>query len=1674
MDNQLENELAQETTSKLGFYIVGIGASAGGLQPLEQFFESLPVNSGGCFVVVQHLSPEFKSLMKELLGRRTKMPVFKVEDQMQPEADSVYLIPPGQNLTIRERRFHLSSQERDAASPVPHYPINLFFESLAEDCAERAIGVVLSGTGTDGTRGLQAINEVGGLTLVQAPDTAEFDGMPNNAIDTRIVDQVLPPRELASTLARLLSSPQLIPELRTEASLNREAAPLLQQIISILVEEEQVDFSYYRENTLSRRIQRRCIALGFKSLADYVQHLQESEQERLTLKSDLLINVTYFFRNAEAWRFLEKQILPGLIDIMEPSNPLRLWSAACSTGEEAYSLAILLHELAEQANRPVHAKIFATDLDKPALERASSGFYPDTIRNDVPEDLLRKYFQPKGDGFEINRSIREMVIFANHNLVQDAGFTRLHFVSCRNVLIYMQSQLQQKVIRGLNFALRANGILFLGESENLGDLEAAFTTLNQRWKVYRKFRSTSLLDFPRVMGRESLLGSRTLPKNANRALFDPLIEGAFRGLVERLKATCLVIDRNNNLTHVSGKATDLWTTPEGRMTHSVTERIVPSLRLPLTTALNRAKRGGPEGEGACYRGILLREANPPRLVQLEVWQRPGTATIGDYSIALIQDDALAPESSSTTPPVFEAGEEASQRIQEVEYELQQTRENLQATIEELETTNEEQQATNEELIASNEELQSTNEELHSVNEELYTVNSEYQAKIQELLQLNSDVDNLLESTEIGVVFLDSKLAVRKFTPAAKTVFRLVDSDLGRPIDDLVHNMLLDNFEELVHDVLAKGESASYEVQLRGEDQFYLLIRLHPYHSALQHQDGIVISFVDISRLKVTESNLLEARASLEKNRDELEERVWERTRVLQSFGDALRQLHQVSTNTDTSEADQLKAYLEAGLSIFKLSAASLIYQDGNCLVLKAAVPEHSPLAWDERSDQGLDYSWLPWKLDEKLFRHTDIDSADLHQHPIYRNREIKTYLATHLQIEGKVVGVVEFVSADEREQKFEHQDFEILGLISAGISNLIARSNDRQALLSRETKYRRLYNDTPVMLHSIDAEGRLLSVSDYWLEKLGYSREDVIGYKSTKFLTEESRLYAERVVLPEYFETGNSCDVPYQYIRKDGSILDVLLSATAERDDNGNIIRSLAVLVDVTESRKLHRELEQAQALAQAKETAEVANRAKSRFLASVSHELRTPLNSILGFSELLRRDASLDSEQHEQISIVNQAGQHLLGLINNVLDISKIEAEQLALANAPFDLHALLEQDIWNLFHQQATAKAIAFEIVREQTLPRYVCTDAVRLRQILINLVNNAIKFTDTGRVLLRVTTLPTLSSDKSSPEEPNHHLRFTVIDTGIGIEPALLPHIFEPFTQANDISNSQGTGLGLSISQQLAQLLGGEIAVESQIGSGSAFTLTVPVQLSDVEHVPFVDDSREIIGLASGQDIPRILIVEDNVDNQRFLRTLLQRAGFDCQTVDDGAAVISTWQTWHPALIFMDIQLPSVDGKTLIKEIKKRPNGKQTRIVVLTASTFKQQQAEILATGCDGYLKKPVNAAQILGIIQQLLNVDYLYGDPSSEKNDETLSLSTNESQALGLSSLVVQQLHQVSRGWLMEFYDALLMGATAQMYELIDQLAPESSEVAIALESQVSRYRFAELIDLLKTVCELSET
>ncbi|MGB7380371.1 MAG: chemotaxis protein CheB [Rivularia sp. (in: cyanobacteria)] len=845
--------MANSSSSSKDFFIIAIGASAGGVQALEGFFGSLPDTPSAAFVVVQHLSPDHKSMMVEIIQRQTKLPVYQIIDEMVVEPNKAYVLPPGKVLTLQNNRLCLVKRTESF-----DYPVNKFFKSIAQEWGEKSVAIVLSGSGSDGTEGLKAISQVGGIGLVQSPETAQFTSMPSSAIPSGLVDEILSPQELAHTVFDLIRFSQNNPNASPQ-ELSLIDPDKLRQILHILAKREDIDFSHYKVGTLARRIHHRCSITQCNNLESYINLLQESEAEQKRLRQDLLIGATCFFRDRKAWEYIETQVLPRIIANLEEREQLRIWVSACATGEEAYTMAMLADEAIEKSHKPIQVKIFVTDIDTNSLEIAARGIYPETITNDITEKRLEKYFTYHAEHFQVRRFLREMLIIAPQDLTKNAGFSKMHLVTCRNVLIYMQPHLQQQVLRLLHFALAPQGILFLGSSETLGDLAEEFTVIEPRLKFFCKRRDISL-NLGQV-SRQTLatpINSIVRTKTKQNHL-DRLFEGLLDFCLEERKLTFLLVNRDNQLLRIFHNTANLLKFSVGEAVLNITEIIHPDLKLPLSTALHRAKR---DKKNAIYCGIKVnRGQQESESVSLKVGFDQSKPGIEDLLIILFEVESQSYISNANALR-FEVDEQAVQQITELEYELQQTRENLQVTIEELETTNEEQQATNEELLASNEELQSTNEELQSVNEELYTVNAEYQSKIRELTQLNNDIDNLLRSTDIGVVFLDRQLHIRKFTPAATRALNIIPTDVNRPLAHVTHNLNCSNLVKTIQTAVDNKNASEEEVCITTTGE-QLLMRVNPYLRENGTNDGVVLTFVNIGELKRIQQELHQANILLE-------------------------------------------------------------------------------------------------------------------------------------------------------------------------------------------------------------------------------------------------------------------------------------------------------------------------------------------------------------------------------------------------------------------------------------------------------------------------------------------------------------------------------------------------------------------------------------------------------------------------------------------------------------------------------------------------------------------------------------------------------------------------------------------------------------------------------------------
>ncbi len=853
-------------------FYVGIGASAGGLEAIEAFFKHMPPTSGLAFIVIQHLSPDYKSLMVELLSKRTEMKVLRAENGMQVSANVVYLIPPKKHLTIFHGRLMLGDPERSRSGIF--LPIDTFLRSLADDQGEKAIGVILSGTGSDGMRGVRAIKESGGMVMVQDESSAKFDGMPRSAISTGLVDFILPPEEMSAQMLAFADHPEQMRSVRSETLLTDEDG--LTRIFALLRDRHKVDFTYYKPSTVVRRIERRMTVNHIHTLRDYVKFLESYPRELSVLYKELLIGVTNFFRDPEAFRLLADEHLPALLARVK--GPLvRFWVTGCSTGEEAYTLAILCRETLEKLGRSLDIKIFATDVDHESVLLAGNGIYPESIAADVSPNFLSKYFVRRGDAFQVARGIREMVVFAQHNLIRDPPFTNIEFIACRNLLIYLQPVLQRKVLAYFNFSLNQDGLLFLGHSETVGEMMEEFEPLSHKWKIYRskgnRKKGIAEMEVSKLRSnggrllRPSFLGpQKAMRLHEEERILDRLLET----LAGDYLPLAMVVNEQMELIHVLGDTSGVLRYPSGRVVNDIARLAVNDLSVPLSTGLQKALK---RKEEVRYTHVRLRRPGLVRTIDLRI--KPLLQKKGQEPMAVIlieEPDRAAAKPMGPEASIYDLDGEAVQRIEDLEQELQFTRENLQATIEELETSNEELQATNEELLASNEELQSTNEELQSVNEELHTVNTEHQRKIIELTELNNDIRNLMESSGVGTLFLDENMEVRRFTPQTSKIYQITEKDVGRPLHQIPHGLEDVDPVALVQKVHADHDPIEKEVRTRAGHHY--LMRILPYTVGAAYVSGSVMAFIDIDSQVRSRNALEESETKLRLLADKLEDVFW--------------------------------------------------------------------------------------------------------------------------------------------------------------------------------------------------------------------------------------------------------------------------------------------------------------------------------------------------------------------------------------------------------------------------------------------------------------------------------------------------------------------------------------------------------------------------------------------------------------------------------------------------------------------------------------------------------------------------------------------------------------------------------------------------------------------------------
>ncbi|HTM46779.1 MAG TPA: chemotaxis protein CheB, partial [Polyangiaceae bacterium] len=855
-------------SSDPGFPVVGIGASAGGLEALEVFLRKVPAQSGMAYVVVQHLDPNHKGMLIELLQRCSAIPVTQAQDKLKVQPNHVYVIAPGKDMSLLSGELHLLPH---VSTRGLNLPIDFFFRSLAEDQQQRAIGVILSGMGSDGTLGLRAIKEKAGATFVQALGSAKFDGMPRSAIESGMADLVAPVEELPEKIIAYCQ--HALHSKRPDVSIEDKAQSTLEKVCLLLRAHTGNDFSQYKQSTIYRRIERRMGLHQIDSLDHYVRYLRENPREIELLFKELLIGVTSFFRDAPTWEHLKQQVLPELLNGRPTGTVLRAWVPGCSTGEEAYSLAMIFKEAAApfKPATNIALQIFATDMDRDAIDRARQGWYPDNIAADVSPERLRHFFVQEESGFRVSKDIREMVVFAQQNIIMDPPFTKLDFLSCRNLLIYLSSDVQKKLIPLFHYSLSPGGILLLGSAETIGSFSNLFNPIDAKTRIYRKQNQGGSVpvDFPSsTQAPQHAMSESAQEAVPSKAVTSNLQVIADRVLVQRFSPLGVLCTDKGDILYISSRAGKYLEPAVGKANMNVIAMARDGLRFELSSAFSAAVR---QDRIVRVHGIKVGTSGGTQGVDLTVQKLTEPKELRGSVMITFTD---VPAGTALAPKARTRGKREPSRIAELEQELQQAREELQTAREEMQTSQEELKSTNEELQSTNEELQSSNEELttskeemQSLNEELQTVNHELQTKVDELSRSNNDMKNLLNSTNIATLFLDSALHVRRFTTPTVRIIKLIAADAGRPITDIASDLEYPDLAEDAREVLRTLVFREKHVKTR--DDRWFSVRIMPYRTLENVIDGVVITFNDSSESMTLERELKESRNELKEVKNEL-------------------------------------------------------------------------------------------------------------------------------------------------------------------------------------------------------------------------------------------------------------------------------------------------------------------------------------------------------------------------------------------------------------------------------------------------------------------------------------------------------------------------------------------------------------------------------------------------------------------------------------------------------------------------------------------------------------------------------------------------------------------------------------------------------------------------------------
>lgn len=1424
--------------------VVGIGASAGGLEALRSMLIAIPKKTPISIVVLMHVDPSANDVLPEVLAKHAHLPIAEVTHGMPLKSGNIYIVPGHHRVSLTKGIFELTRIEKPEERRAL---IDQFFHALAKDQGDRAVGIVLSGTGSDGALGLKSISKAGGMALVQAPSTAKYDEMPQSAIDTGTVDHVLMPEALAEELLAYTEHMKLSGEKESFEALLSGIEDMLPEICDVLLNVTGHNFRHYKTSTLSRRIQRRIQVLRMRTAHEYFQLLKANEEEANQLFNDLLIGVTAFFRDPEAFDSLANDILPRLFKNRRPEDTIRIWVPGCATGEEAYTIAMLLKEQMDELQNPPEVQIFATDIDEQSLTTARQGAYPHGIADEVHPDRLKRFFIKKGQQYHINKDVRQMVLFSMHNLINDPPFSKLDMISCRNLLIYLGSHLQKKLIPLFHYALKPGGYLFLGPSENLSSHRELFRPLAAKHRISQ--RLPTAVQSSTYMGSRNMAASVAKPPNVASITETDTYLLMQRIVLDEFAPKSVVVDQDGQIICASGNLEKYMTVSTGAFHNSITGLAREGLRVGIRAALSEAIE---KRRLVVHDNLTLRNKNGMQRVSVTVQPMPHLGDDSGLYLVVFQDVATLIKEESSHPP---ASEEAAAIIEHLERELLSTREDLERTVQDLEAANEEMKSSNEELLSMNEELQSANEELETSKEEVQSANDT-------LSRVNNDLENLLASTKMATLFLDSNLHVRRVTPAVSDIYNLMPGDIGRPLSHFTHKAKSMPHLPDIKEVLSAKKPIEDEIEL--ENGNWYIRRVLPYRTHEGKIEGMVVLFTEITERKRTELELaikeehlrlaMQAAALGDWRWSPEDDMIYISPRAAEIYGVSGKKPMTRSFMRDTLlhkedqqiTRDALKKSIEEKTDYFAEYRLAMPadsprwiqavgrgeYDDSGKLtgmlgVVKDITKEKRAEERLKASEQlyraiGESIDYGVWMCDDsgrntyasesflKLVGLTQEECSEFGWSKALDPDEVEPTLKAWKNC-------VKHGSTWNREHRFrgvdgkwhpvlargipvKNEEGKITGWagINLDISNL---KQAESALTEREGRFRNMADQAPVLIWISDADMNRVWFNKPWLEFTGRSMEKELGYGWMDNVHPND--------LKRFMETYNNAfksltpfRIEYRLRRQDGEYRWLMANAIPMVEGDGTFIGYVGTCADITTNKISEIALKDA-------------DRRKDEFLATLAHELRNPLAPISNGLQVLRKAMGKPELMERTQNLMERQVTHMVRLVDDLLDVSRITRGKIELHKEKTNIEDIVHMAI-EISDPLIKEKRHSLHVDLPKK-PLEVECDPTRLSQIIANLLNNSAKYTpDGGDIYL-------------SAKQDNNELVLKVRDTGIGIPKDMLASVFDMFVQVDTTLERShgGLGIGLTLVKKLTDLHGGSVDVKSNgKNKGSEFIVRLPI--------------------------------------------------------------------------------------------------------------------------------------------------------------------------------------------------------------------------------------------------------